>query len=102
MKNINKVKTLLKAVVVIAVALAFVMPVTASISKSPMLKVTPQQPKNLFSSAEWIEQASGFWETSRGIHYMCAVNETIVWAVGYDGSDFSITSSRIYQNHKRW
>ena len=31
MKTINKVKTLLKAVVVIAVALAFVMPVTASI-----------------------------------------------------------------------
>jgi photosystem II stability/assembly factor-like uncharacterized protein len=89
MKLLYKTKMVLKAGVVIAIALAFVMPVTASISKSPMIKQTPQQPKNFFSSAEWIEQASGFWDLSQGIHYMCAVDENITWAVGYDGSGSS-------------
>jgi photosystem II stability/assembly factor-like uncharacterized protein len=86
MKFLNKTKMLINASVVIAIALAFVMPVTASISKTPMVKVTSQQTKNIFRNVDWIEQASGFWETDRGIHYMCAVNENIVWAVGYDGS----------------
>lgn len=34
----------------------------------------------------WIEQASGFWEPHRGVNYIHAVDENIVWAVGYDGS----------------
>lgn len=34
----------------------------------------------------WIEQASGFTEPSRGIHYMCAVDSNIVWASAYDGT----------------
>jgi photosystem II stability/assembly factor-like uncharacterized protein len=34
----------------------------------------------------WVEQASNFWEPSRGIHYMHAVDENIVWGVAYDGS----------------
>ena len=86
MKLLNRTKMLIKASVVIAIALAFIMPVTASLTKTPMMAVTPQQPKTFFGNAEWIEQASGFWETSQGINYMCAVDENIVWAVGYDGS----------------
>ena len=34
----------------------------------------------------WIEQASGFIASSRGIHYMCTVDENVVWATAYDGS----------------
>jgi len=90
MKSINKVKTLLKAVVVIAVALAFVMPVSAATSKTSLVTMASQGPKNILKNAEWIEQASGFWEPSRGIHYMCAVDENIVWAVSYDGSSSQI------------
>ncbi|MEA2103317.1 MAG: T9SS type A sorting domain-containing protein [Candidatus Cloacimonadota bacterium] len=34
----------------------------------------------------WVEQASGFSETSRGINFMNVVDENIVWATAYDGS----------------
>ncbi len=34
----------------------------------------------------WIEQASGFTEPSRGIHYMHTLDENIIWATAYDGS----------------
>jgi hypothetical protein len=36
--------------------------------------------------AQWIPQNSNFTVGSRGITYMQAVSENIVWAVGYDGS----------------
>ena len=84
MKILNKTKTIFKAGVVIAIALAFVMPATAMINTKQ--SAVKQMQSTLPKSAEWIEQASGFWEASRGIHYMCAVDENICWAVGYDGS----------------
>jgi photosystem II stability/assembly factor-like uncharacterized protein len=90
MKLLNKTKMFIKASVVIAIALAFVMPVTAATSKTSVAKIMSNEPKNFFRSVEWVEQASGFWEPSRGIHYMCAVDENIVWAVGYDGSPSQI------------
>lgn len=87
MKNINKVKTLLEAVVVIAVALAFVMPVTAATSKTSVVTMASQEPKNIFRDVEWIEQATGFSDASRGIDYVHCVDENIVWAVAYDGTN---------------
>jgi len=86
MKSINKVKTLLEAVVVIAVALAFVMPVSAATSQTSVVKIAPSEPKNIFRNVEWIEQATGFSDASRGIDYIHCVDENIVWAVAYDGT----------------
>ena len=83
------IKHILKAVVVISIALAFVMPGTAMTAKEE--KASFEEPTNsqflkiLSMNPGWIEQASGFWEPSRGIHYMHAVDENIVWAVAYDG-----------------
>ena len=54
-----------------------------------MTNIASFEPKNLFKDPEWVEQASGFWEPTRGIHYISAVDENIVWAVGYDGSGSS-------------
>jgi len=38
------------------------------------------------SMAQWLPQASGFAEASRGIKFMHAVSDQVVWATGYDGS----------------
>lgn len=38
------------------------------------------------SMAQWLPQASGFTEASRGIKYMHAVSDQIVWATAYDGA----------------
>lgn len=38
------------------------------------------------TSAQWIEQATGFTAASRGIRDISIVDENIVWAVAYDGS----------------
>lgn len=38
------------------------------------------------SMAQWLPQASGFAEASRGIKFMHAVSDQIVWATAYDGS----------------
>lgn len=38
------------------------------------------------SMAQWIPQNSGFTEPSRGIKYMDAVSDQVVWASAYDGS----------------
>ncbi len=38
------------------------------------------------SMAQWLPQASGFAAASRGIKYMHAVSDQIVWATAYDGS----------------
>jgi photosystem II stability/assembly factor-like uncharacterized protein len=35
---------------------------------------------------DWEEQNSGFPDVSTGVNYMSAVDENVVWAVGYDGS----------------
>ncbi len=36
--------------------------------------------------AQWLPQASGFTTPSRGIGFMDAVNESVVWAAAYDGT----------------
>lgn len=52
-----------------------------------MFDVNPtHNPKILGKDSGWVEQASGFWEASRGIDYVCAVDENVVWAKNYDGS----------------
>jgi hypothetical protein len=84
MKNKIKGKALLEAIVVIAVALAFVMPVTAMTSQTKVLSST--EPKNTLGRSEWIEQATGFPDASRGINYVSCVDENIVWAAAYDGT----------------
>ncbi|DAC71755.1 MAG TPA: hypothetical protein DSN98_08770 [Thermoplasmata archaeon] len=85
MKLLNRTKMLIKASVVLAIALAFVMPVTAASSKTTVATILPQEPKNIFRNAEWIQQATNFPDASRGIDYISCVDENIVWAVGYDG-----------------
>ncbi|MBE3121308.1 MAG: hypothetical protein IMZ58_03760 [Thermoplasmata archaeon] len=98
MKSINKVKTLLEAVVVIAVALAFVMPVTAMTSQTQLV-ASFNEPKNVLGRGEWIAQASGFATASRGIRSLDAVDNLTAWAIAYDGSgggaattDFTMTT----------
>lgn len=86
MRNLNKTKTILKAGLVLAVTLAFVMPGAAMIANTKQFSLKGDIVANVPRNSEWIEQASGFWEASRGIHYMHAVDENICWAVGYDGS----------------
>jgi len=34
----------------------------------------------------WLEEASGFTTASRGINYLSAVDQNVVWATAYDGS----------------
>ncbi len=36
--------------------------------------------------AQWTEQATGFATASRGIRYISAVDDQVVWAAAYDGS----------------
>ncbi len=90
----NKIKYILKAAVILGIVFAFVVPATAMIEKTQpkMTKITQYHrlQKILNLNPGWEEQASGFWEPSRGIHYMHAVNDSIVWAVGYDGSGSQI------------
>jgi photosystem II stability/assembly factor-like uncharacterized protein len=85
MKLLKRTRFFIKASVAIAITLAFVLPVTATVSVTPMMKLTPQQPKNIFRNVNWFEQATGFMEQARGINYVCCVDENIVWAVAYDG-----------------
>lgn len=87
---------LIQASVVIGIAVAFMMPVTAAPAQN-LVTYRPKDP-TLFNRAEWIEQATGFSDPSRGINYVCCVDENIVWASAYDGTnvyapcqDFTIT-----------
>ncbi len=41
----------------------------------------------LFS--QWVEQATGFATASRGIKYICTVDQNVVWATAYDGVNTS-------------
>lgn len=84
MKLLNKTKMLVKASVVIAIALAFVLPVTALPSQTQIVAFS--EPKNIMSRGEWIEQASGFTTASRGIRDLHAVDNDTAWATAYDGS----------------
>jgi photosystem II stability/assembly factor-like uncharacterized protein len=90
MKNINKI---LKAAIVIGIALAFLMPGAVAFTNTnpqfiPRTDIDKKTPLGM--NPGWIEQASGFWEASRGVNYVHAVDENIVWAVGYDGSGGSL------------
>jgi len=84
MKLLNRTKTLIKASVVVAIALAFVMPITALASQTQFIAFS--EPKNIMGRGEWIEQASGFPTASRGIRYLDAVDNLTAWAIAYDGS----------------
>jgi len=80
----KKANNIFKAIVVIAIAFAFITPVAiAANTNTQIVKNTPYKP--LTRDSGWIEQASGFWEPSRGINYVHAVDENVVWASGYDG-----------------
>ncbi len=45
--------------------------------------------------AQWMPQASGFSDPSRGISFLHAVNEDIAWASAYDGSGSGLTINEI-------
>ena len=82
----NKTNNIFKATVVIVIALALLVPgaAMAANTNTPIIKNTPYTP--LTRDGGWTEQASGFWEASRGIRYLDAVTEDIAWAIAYDGS----------------
>jgi len=84
MKLLNKTKMVLKAGVVIAIALAFVLPAAALTSQTQF--VANLNGPNFLGRGEWIEQASGFATASRGIRYLDAVDNLTAWAIAYDGS----------------
>ncbi len=84
MKILNRTKMLIKASVVIAIALAFVLPATALTSQTQF--VSFNEPKNVLGRGEWIEQASGFASASPWYMIFDAVDELTAWAVAYDGS----------------
>jgi photosystem II stability/assembly factor-like uncharacterized protein len=90
MKKISKTKMILEAAIIIGIALALVMPGAAAFTNTktiPISKNDNPTKSPLGRDEGWIEQASGFWEPSRGIHYMHAVDENIVWATAYDGTN---------------
>ena len=74
----NKKTNSLKAAIVVAIALALIVPGAAMATniKTPEIKKTPYAP--ISKDGGWIEQASGFWEASRGVNYIHAVDENIV------------------------
>jgi len=82
----NKTNNIFKAAVVVAIALALLVPgaAMAANTNTPIIKNTSYTP--LTRDGGWEEQASGFWEASRGVNYIHAVDENVVWASGYDGS----------------
>ena len=82
----KKIKYILRAAVILSIVFAFVAPVTSLSSNIERLSIKESLINPLVRGGVWIEQASGFWEPSRGIRYMDAVNDSIAWAVGYDGS----------------
>jgi hypothetical protein len=84
MKILNRTKILIKASVVVVIALAFLMPVSAAPAQNT---VSYKKDPNMLFRSEWIEQATGFADAGRGINYVCAIDENIVWAVAYDGYD---------------
>jgi photosystem II stability/assembly factor-like uncharacterized protein len=86
----NKKTNILKAAIVVAIALALILP-GAAMATNMKTQVDQTQPYvPLTNDGGWIEQASGFWEPSRGVNYIHAVDENVVWAAGYDGGGSSI------------
>jgi len=85
----NKTNNIFKAAIIVAIALALVMPGAAAFANTKTLSIAKSDsPTNnpLGRDEGWIEQNSSFWEASRGIRFMDAVDENTAWAVGYDGS----------------
>jgi len=82
----NKKTNSLKAAIVVAIALVLIVPGAAMATnmKTQEIKETPHAP--ISKTGGWVEQASGFWEASKGINFMDAVDENTAWAVGSDGS----------------
>jgi hypothetical protein len=98
MKILNRTKKLIQASVVLAIALAFIMPVTALTSKTQIV-ANLNEPKDVLGRGEWTPQASGFTTASRGIRFLDAVDNMTAWAISYDGSggneattDFTMTT----------
>jgi len=87
MKKIGK--NILKATIVLSIVFAFVMPATAMINTRetiPTQDFINDPLKWLIDrNPGWVEQATGFWEPSRGLSFMHAVDENVVWACGYNG-----------------
>jgi photosystem II stability/assembly factor-like uncharacterized protein len=92
MKNVKRTKTLLKAGVVLAIALAFVMPATAATSKTSVNNMLPTNPNNIIRDDEWVLQVSGF-AFAQGVRFLDAVDENIAWAVGRDGSGSDVPTT---------
>ena len=89
----KKIKYILKATIIVGIVFAFVIPATAMTETQPTItNITPNSKlfRLLNLNPGWIEQASGFWDASRGIRYLDAVNDSIAWATGYDGSGGSV------------
>jgi len=86
----KKLKYILKAVMLIGIVIAISTQGAAMIHSEKSLEIPKTKiisvPQAVKMNPGWEEQASGFWEPNRGIHYMHAVDENIVWAVGYDGT----------------
>jgi len=82
MKLLNGTRKLLKASVVLAIALAFVLPAAALNTQTRVVNMNA----NTMGRGQWIEQASGFTTASRGIRFLDALNNDTAWAIAYDGS----------------
>jgi hypothetical protein len=83
MKILNRTKILIKAGVVVAIALAFIMPATAMTYQT---HIVDSNGLKTMGRGEWTEQASGFFTASRGIRNLDAVDNMTAWAIAYDGS----------------
>ena len=82
MKLLNGTRKLLKASVVLAIALAFVLPAAALNTQTRVVNMNA----NTMGRGQWIEQASGFTTASRGIRFLDAIDNDTAWAIAYDGS----------------
>jgi len=90
----NGTNNIFKTGIVIAIALALILPGAAMAANMKTLAIKNTQSTPIARDGGWVEQATGFYETSIGIGYMHAVDENIVWASGYDGSG----SGQTYQD----
>ena len=82
----SKKNKILKAAIVIAIALAFLLPGAAIAGNINTMHIKNTQSPAPTRDGGWVEQASGFYEQSIGINYLDAIDENVSWAVGYDGA----------------
>jgi len=82
----NKRTNILKAGIVVAIALALILSGAAMAANTETLSVNSKTFNPLNGDGGWTEQASGFWIQSIGIRYLDAIDNNTAWAVGYDGS----------------